>query len=294
MANVATLGLEISVAVVVAVGFAIAVYALVSFMLMRHHVAERDVAASLRAFAEEVWIAARTQPLLPLFYFVGRRMKSAKRGRVPIIFVHGYMQNRVGFVRLARELARRGFGPLFGFNYPWVVSIPSNARRLERFIRRVCEETGSDAVDLVCHSMGGIVAVEMMRNPSSELRVRRCVSIATPHAGVLWRGPLLGLGATSLRRGSALLSEHAAVPVAVPFLSIYSTHDNVVHPKESSSLAGRGGQDVEIQGVAHLSILFAQEVVDQVSAFLEAPESDAEREARRSTSAVAAHDASQA
>ena len=274
---------EAAGATALVVGVGIVGYVLGSFLLMGRHVGARQRGASLRALIRELWIAFWTQPLLPLFYLFGHRMDSlfVQRGkdglakeRVPIVFVHGYMQNRVGFVGLARSLARRGLGPMYGFNYPWFASVDSNARRLDRFVARVCKESGSPAVDLVCHSMGGLVAMEMMRGEAKreKLAVRRCVTIATPHAGVMWQGPLLGIGASSLRRGSKLLETQAGTKLAVPCLSIYSSHDNVVHPKESSSLAIRGGRDVEVAGLAHLAILFAPEVADHVAAFLAEPD----------------------
>ena len=252
----------------------IGMYVLGSFLLMGRHVVARQRGASLREIIRELWTAAWTQPISPFFYLFGRRMARGKAGGVPIVFVHGYMQNRVGFLSLARALARKGLGPMFGFNYPWFVSITSNAERLERFVESVCRETGSGAVDLVCHSMGGLIAMEMMSNEARRetLKVRRCVTIATPHAGVMWRGPLLGIGATSLRRGSKLLEAHAGVKLAVPCLSVFSSHDNVVHPKESSSLALRGGRDVEVEGLAHLAILFSPKVAEHVGAFLAEPD----------------------
>ncbi len=271
----------------VVVGVAIVGYVLGSFSMMGRHVGARQVGVSLRALLRELWIAFWTQPLLPLFYVFGHRMDAffvqrgkegiageRARARVPIVFVHGYMQNRVGFFGLARSLARSGLGPMYGFNYPWFASIASNATRLDRYVERICKETGSAAVDLVCHSMGGLVAMEMMRDEArrEKLKVRRCVTIATPHAGVMWRGPLLGVGATSLRRGSKLLEAQAGAKLAVPCLSIYSSHDNVVHPKESSSLALRGGRDVEVDGLAHLAILFDPKVADHVASFLAEPD----------------------
>jgi len=262
---------------------AIAGYVFGSFLLMGRHVRARDVRVSFRALLRELWITLWTQPLLPLFYLYGNRMdalfaqrgeESLANGHVPIVFVHGYMQNRVGFVGLARALGRAGLGPMYGFNYPWFASIASNAKRLDRYVAHICKETGSAAVDLVCHSMGGLIAMEMMRDEADreKLAVRRCVTIATPHAGVMWQGPLLGVGATSLRRGSKLLEAHAGTKLAVPCLSIYSSHDNIVHPKESSSLALRGGRDVEVDNHAHLAILFAPEVADHVAAFLAEPD----------------------
>jgi pimeloyl-ACP methyl ester carboxylesterase len=268
---------------VLALLVAIVGYAIGSFLLARGHTPARRLGVALRELVREAVLAILTQPLLPLYYFVGRRMDRlfvprareafARSGSVPVVFVHGYMQNRVGFVGLARAFARRGLGPLYGFNYPWFGTLVANARRLERFIERVCEETNSAAVDLVCHSMGGLVAMEMMRDEARRdtLKVRRCVTIATPHAGVVWRGPLLGIGATSLRAGSKLLELHAGATVAVPTLSVFSSHDNIVFPKETSRLGKRGGRDLEIEHVGHLSILFSPRVADAVASFLAEP-----------------------
>lgn len=252
-----------------ALGMGIVVYVLGSFVLMLAHTPARPFGVSARELMREIFFAALTQPLLPLYYFVGRRMGGAEDG-TPIVLVHGYMQNRVGFLGLARALRRRGLGPIYAINYPWFASLAGNAARLDRFIARVCAETKTEAVDLVCHSMGGLVAMEMMRDEARKdaLKVRRVVTIATPHAGVVWRGPMIGIGASNLRKGSKLLEAHSTHAIAVPCLSIYSTHDNVVHPKETSSLVKRGGTDFEVEGASHLAILFNPRVAEQVVAFL--------------------------
>ena len=258
---------------VLAFALGVGIYVVVSYALMRAHAPQRPSLASAREVFRESFLAGLISPLLPLYYLVGHRMGGAAgtEPRVPVVFVHGYMQNRVGFIGLARAMRREGLGPLFGFNYPWFASIPSNAARLERFIAEVCAETHAPKVDVVCHSMGGLVGVEMILQGAD--RVRRFVTIASPHAGVVWRGPLLGVGASSLRRGSKLLEGHAAAKLAIPTLSVFSTHDNVVHPKQTSSLATRGGRDFEIEGPGHFAILFSKEVARAVIDFLREPES---------------------
>jgi pimeloyl-ACP methyl ester carboxylesterase len=270
------LALEIGAVAVALFLLVIGGYGFFSFLLMRAYTPQRALVPTLREYMRETWLTSITQPLMPLYYVYGDRMAPGPAGgaSTPIVFVHGYMQNRVGFVGLARLLAQRGLGPIYALNYPWWSSIPTNAKRLERYVARVCAETKSAAVDLVCHSMGGLVAMEMMRNAAKkeDLKVRRCVTIATPHAGIAWRGPIIGFGATNLRRGSKLLAAHSGYTVAVPTLSIYSSHDNVVHPKETSSLVKRGGEDFEVAGMAHFSILFSPVVADQVAAFLSKPE----------------------
>jgi pimeloyl-ACP methyl ester carboxylesterase len=245
-------------------------YSLGSFLLARSSMAERQFGVTLREFLRETWLTSITQPLMPFYYVYGDRMASGDG--VPIVFVHGYMQNRVGFIGLERLLSRRGLGPMYALNYPWWDSIPANAKRLEHYVDSVCARTNHAAVDLVCHSMGGLVALEMMRITTENPKVRRLVTIATPHAGIAWRGPIIGRGATSLRRGSELLEALGGYKLAVPTLSIFSAHDNIVHPKTTSSLAKRGGEDFEVAGPAHFSILFNAQVADEVAAFLRKPE----------------------
>jgi hypothetical protein len=97
------------------------------------------------------------------------------------------------------------------------------------------------------------------------------VTIASPHAGVPWKGPILGEVGTQLRQGCAYLEDRTGHTIAVPTLSIYSTHDNMVHPPETSQLAPRGGRDLAIEGVGHLAILFDRNVIDGVRDFLREP-----------------------
>src|SRR5450755_3522387 len=68
----------------------IGIYALGSFLLMGKHVGARGRGAWLRSFFRELWIAVWTQPLIPLFYVVGRRMDPffLRRGREGIAKAH--------------------------------------------------------------------------------------------------------------------------------------------------------------------------------------------------------------
>jgi pimeloyl-ACP methyl ester carboxylesterase len=263
----------VAAAVVLALGGGIFVYVAGSFALMHAHVDRRPATRHLLEALREIAWAALTQPLLPLFYFVGRRLASGHG--IPVVVVHGYTQNRVDFLRIARGLARAGLGPVYGFNYPWFASVHANAARLARFCDSVRRETGAARVDLVAHSLGGLVALEYLHEAGPQ-HVRRLVTIASPHAGIAWRGPIVGAGGAQLRRGSAFLVERASRAVPVPCLSVFSSHDNLVHPSTSAMLAPRGGRDHAVGDVAHLAILFDPRVVRAVVDFLAAPESAVE------------------
>jgi pimeloyl-ACP methyl ester carboxylesterase len=246
-------------------GVGVLVYVAGSYLFARAHHPSRQLSLTLREALREGLLSALIQPLLPLYYLLGSRMGGVP-GRRPVVLVHGYCQNRVDFLWLARALARAGVGPMYGFNY-WPFSrVPVSAARLTRFVAGVCAKEGTDAVDLVCHSMGGLLAMEVLEQDGAH--VRRIVTIGTPHAGVAWRGPILGASAEHLRLGAervraAKALEHAA-------LSIYSTHDNVVAAAGTSSLAVVGGRDLEVPGLGHVALLFDRRVATATADFLTA------------------------
>lgn len=245
-------------------------YVLGSYVIARASHGRRPLGDVARSAFREAALAVLVQPLLPLYYLVGRRM--ARGEGDPVVVVHGYFQNRACFLGMARALGAAGLGPVYGFNYPWTASIVANAARLARFVEAVCEETGKPRVSLVAHSMGGLVALEYVCDGAGQRRVRRCVTIASPHAGVSFRGPIFGASGPELRQGGPFLVERIERRLAVPTLSVFSLHDNVVHPHATSALAARGGTDLPVEGLGHLAILFDQRVQQEVVAFLRLPD----------------------
>jgi pimeloyl-ACP methyl ester carboxylesterase len=255
-------------------GFALAVvvgsflYLVVTFTAMRAHVPARSWRRMLRAFVHEAFIVALTQPLVPAYYVIGRKMGGATGGR-PVIFIHGYFQNRVDFIYLARAARRAHLGPLYGWNYDWLATIESSSQKLGRFVERVCRETGKERVAIVAHSLGGLVALEYLATEAGAARVERCITIGTPYAGVGWRIGMIGRAAKDLYKESPYMlarRDRGAPPVVTSF---YSTHDNIVHPAATSEIQARGGRDVAVGDMGHLGLLFSRSVAEQTIAALQ-------------------------
>lgn len=240
-------------------------YTFFSYAVAHRFVAPRPLRALLSHATREAVLSLFVQPLLPLFFFVGRRLGGRAKGQ-PIVFVHGYFQNRVDFLYLARVLSKAGLGPLYGVNYWSFGAIERSAATLARFVEQVCEEQGVPTVDLVCHSLGGLVAAEFARTHPA--RVRRCVTIASPHAGIAWPGPVLGPSGAQMRRKGQYLAERAHLPWEMPLLSIYSSHDNVVYPAATSAREHVGGTDLVIDGPGHFAILFHPRAAEATREFL--------------------------
>lgn len=242
------------------------VYLFGSFFLMTAHVDRRPGQRQLAAMRNELYYVLITQPLIPLYFFIGRKMGGGNG--TPVVFVHGYFQNRADFWWMARQFRKTSRGPLYGFNYPWWDSVDNNTPRLSRFVDRVCAETGAAKVDLVAHSLGGLVILEYTHSPAGEGKVAHCITIGTPHDGVKWRGPILGRVGNELRGGEFAAARRDRTVIS-PTLSVYSTHDNIVHPPTTSQLSGRGGDDVAVEGLGHLSLLYSPEVVRVLMEFIE-------------------------
>jgi triacylglycerol esterase/lipase EstA (alpha/beta hydrolase family) len=225
---------------------------------------------------ETLWVAL-TQSALPAGWLRKERIRALpvagggeERPVRPIVLVHGFTQNRTNFMWLSRYLAARGHGPFFGFDYWSFQRIETSARELQAFVDRVVAATGATEVDLVCHSLGGLVARTYVDLLGGHARVRRVVTLGTPHRGIrLALGGWLGRSVYEMqpRHGFIQKLDDAPVPAGVRYVSIYSMHDNIVLPGVVSSLAGRG-RDVVVHQQGHFGILFSGAVAAHVHAGL--------------------------
>lgn len=265
IATVARLAVQVVIVwilVVWAIGLG---YIAVTYWESRGRLPRRSVAATLHALVLEAWFVAWTQPMLPLFQMAGRRM-SYRAGDTPVILVHGYFQNRVDFLYLARRLVKAGAGPVYALNFFWPQPFERSTVTLRKFTERVMRETGASQVDLLTHSSGGLLALDLLREHPEWIR-RACV-IAIPWRGVSWRGPVIGRSGSQLRADSLYTRTHAGPIGGAPVLSIYSLHDNLVHPASTSQVEGESVSWLPVEGPGHLAVLFDRRVGDAVCEFL--------------------------
>jgi len=189
-----------------------------------------------------------------------------------VLAIHGYFSNR-GILRgVVRGLASRGVQPVHTFNFRGVfASIDELAGQLAAQVDSLVRPGGARAVVLVAHSMGGLVARAYLARHGAG-RVSRLVTIASPHNGTRLARLGLGSNARQMRPGSAFLEglgrhEGAAGP-GCPVTSIYTVHDNLVSPQDTSRLPY--ARNVALAGAGHIAILLdprvhalvAQEVRD--------------------------------
>lgn len=87
---------------------------------------------------------------------------------------------------LSRFLEKKGFTPdleLFEFVYDFRFSVLYNASKLAEFIKLIKKDTKTEKVDIVAHSMGGLIAKAYFLEKVNAENVRKLIFVGTPHLG---------------------------------------------------------------------------------------------------------------
>ena len=190
--------------------------------------------------------------------------------RIPVLLVHGLVDNRSIFAVMRRSLRRRGFASVCSWNYsPLLRDVAKAADDLGAHVERICAQTGHDRVHVVGHSLGGLIARYYVQRQGGDRRVDSLVTLGTPHGGSVLAHALPTPLVRQLRPGSPLLQE-LAEPVArcdTRITAVYSDLDQLVLPTS----AGRcdhpdlGARNVLVRGVGHMSLPIHRGVLDEVA-----------------------------
>jgi pimeloyl-ACP methyl ester carboxylesterase len=140
--------------------------------------------------------------------------------RPPVLLIHGYFATRGSLHLLERHLAKRGhvvmsyqLGSVFHLG-----DIRDSAGLIARKVESIVAQTGVTKVDIVGHSMGGLVGLYYLKRLGGRHRVRRLVMLGTPAQGT-WSALLglvtapLGLASLQLLPGSPFLRELSDCPL---------------------------------------------------------------------------------
>lgn len=178
----------------------------------------------------------------------------------PALLLHGFVDNRSAFALLRRSLLRNGWSRVQALNYsPLTGDIRTAAKLLGPHIEQVCEESGHARVDIVGHSLGGLIARYYVQCLGGDAHVRTLVTLGTPHSGTravpaLAPHPL----ARQMRPGSSVLEELAgpARGCRTRFVAFWSDLDQLMIPVESARLEHPDlhTRNVRVRGIGHLAL----------------------------------------
>ena len=193
-----------------------------------------------------------------------------RAGRVPVLLVHGYACNRAAGWTLERRLRQRGetvwsvtLEPVYGSIDAWIAPLAAAIDALRASI-------GVNRVIVVTHSMGGLASRAYLRAHGGA-KLAALITLGAPHHGSEHARIGLGQNAREMEPGSAWLAALAAADgegAGIPFVSIFSHHDNLVAPQTSS--VHPAARNVPLAGIGHLTLLFSPRVRELVVRELDA------------------------
>ncbi|MEV1090615.1 lipase family alpha/beta hydrolase [Streptomyces microflavus] len=196
----------------------------------------------------------------------------------PVVLLHGFIDNRSVFVLLRRTLARHGRRHLASLNYsPLTRDLRTAAELLGRHVEEVCARTGQREVDIVGHSLGGLIARYYVQRLGGDRRVRTLVTLGTPHGGTAV-APGAGIHpiVRQMRGGSALIEElrRPATGCRTRFVSFWSELDQVMVPVQTACVdhPDLDAVNVRVTGIGHLALPVHPAVAAAVREALETQE----------------------
>jgi pimeloyl-ACP methyl ester carboxylesterase len=192
-----------------------------------------------------------------------------------VLLIHGYLATRGSLHLLERRLSGQGYLVLtYPLGFVHRGDICESAARIATKIEAIAAQIPLHRVDIVGHSMGGLVGLYYVKRMGGRRRVRRLVMLGTPISGT-WSA-LLGVGLSPLgRAGLQLLPDSAflreldegELPAGVDIVSVSGSRDRLAPPATT-----------RLRGVRHLCLptnhagLLVDEAVAQVvGEILQAP-----------------------
>jgi triacylglycerol lipase len=194
----------------------------------------------------------------------------------PVLIIHGFLGTRGSMYMLERRLVEDGFVCVsFNLGTLNVRDIRRSAFLIHRKIERILAQTPSQKIDIIGHSMGGLIGLYYVKKLGGHARVRKLIMLGTPVRGT-WSalaGVLtLGLWSTSswqLLPRSRFLDELAQgqIPPAVEIATIAAAREWVV-PLATTRLKGANAMTVPL---GHSSLVVSEEVYRRVVNTLRPP-----------------------
>jgi triacylglycerol lipase len=197
---------------------------------------------------------------------------AAATTHTPVVFVHGYTGSPSNWTTAEAVFEAAGYSSneLYAFSYNSYGDNITNAQSLAGYVSQVRSQTGSAKVDIVNHSMGGLVSDWYLKQLGGAQYVNHLASLAGANHGTTSAGAcLIYTTCQQMYPGSSFittLSSGDETPGATKYATWYSPCDGVISPYTSTVLSGATNNYVACQ--THLGYLTDTVVLNQVRTFL--------------------------
>lgn len=218
----------------------------------------RQTAAAYRAIDPDVRRHVAQLPLLT-YSLIGSRRTPVEPlppdGHPPLVFVHGLGGSRGDFLLLSKYLWLHGRRRSYRVQLEAGLPLPRLGEGLAELVREICAVTGAPQVELIAHSLGGLVVRLALADHDLAGLVKTVITLGSPHAGTYSARYADTAITRELRPDSPIIQRLAQSPwpAEVHGVSFWSQSDVFVLPPESAALEGT--DQIEVTPFTHYSYL---------------------------------------
>lgn len=222
----------------------------------------------------DVWREFGYVSMLSYSLLLPRREQVVDRGAdeyLPVVLVHGLGGNRGAWWPLRLFLKINGHRRIYAFGYEGG-TVEGHAADLRDFVDAVLRATGEVQVDVVAHSLGGIIARYAIQRLEMSAAVRTLVTLAAPHRGTYAARYANTPLTRPLRPESDLLRDLNGDDLArlpIRFFSVFSDRDVYVVPAER--MTHPDAENVFLPDLSHSQFLVSPRVFRIVASCLARP-----------------------
>lgn len=221
----------------------------------------REVGASLLAYElYPLAILGNSLPALPVLW---TKTESHRR---PILLIHGIFHNKSAFFYLKQKLALKGWHHFRELDLlTSVYGIARLAEKVKSEVERLREEYETDQIDIVAHSMGGIVARYYLQKLGGDGVVRNLITLGTPHRGTDWSKYSILPHIRDLHPKSKLLQDlnELPPPAKTRVVSVAGKLDLMLLPRNTAQWPGV--RCIELEQMGHAGLLFSKRVAQIIT-----------------------------
>lgn len=179
----------------------------------------------------------------------------------PILLVHGFACNSSCLWWLEWRLKRAGYRVRAVSYAPSFGNVHKLVPQIKQHIRDLLADTGSDKINYVGHSMGGVLIRDVLADPEFAAAVDKVVCLGSPQQGsraANLLAPIVGGAIQQMVHDCDYAKSLSATPGSARWYAINSQMDNLVLPVTSAILPGMTHLTLDYLG--HCSLLYSPQV----------------------------------
>ena len=225
----------------------------------------RESAASILTYElYPLGLISRSLPTLPTFSL------KTLRPRRPILLIHGIFHNRSTFAWLKQKLHSKGFRQFKEVDLMTSIRpIPELAEQVAREAQLILKTTDFSEIDIVAHSMGGVIARYFVQLLGGDGLVKNLITLGTPHQGTEWSkySVLPHLRELQPQSKTFELLNQCSPPKSTRAVAISGALDIVIRPKSCTWWSGV--RNIHLSHVGHAGLLFSRRVLEIILSHLD-------------------------